>query len=217
MIAGGEIETDRRTPARDEGPSYSPAAQLHRPRHRDSCRTRERNAKAAKGTITVSITPKDGDKVEITLSDDGSGIDVAKIRTAVATTGGGPKEQMASLRDEDVLAVHFPVWDFHQPDDHERFQAAGWVLPSRGEKVEKLGGMLTVETRHSEGTTFRIVLPLTLATFRGVLVRSGELLFIIPTTYVERVTRVERGEIKTIENRETIRYGGAALSPGAIS
>ena len=210
VIAGGEIEANRRILEEMKDPL------IHLLRNCidhgiETSVERERNAKAAKGTITVSITPKDGDKVEILLSDDGSGIDVAKIRTAVATTGGGSKEQIASLRDEDVLPFIFQSGISTSPMI-TNLSGRGLGLAIAREKVEKLGGMLTVETRHSAGTTFRIVLPLTLATFRGVLVRSGELLFVIPTTYVERATRVEQGEIKTIENRETIRYGGAALS-----
>ncbi|MGC1372312.1 MAG: response regulator, partial [Candidatus Sulfotelmatobacter sp.] len=172
---------------------------------------RERKSKAPKGTIAVSITPKDGDKVEVLLSDDGSGIDVAKIRSAVAAAGGGTKEQVASLSDEAVLPFIFQSGVSTSPII-TNLSGRGLGLAIAREKVEKLGGTLTVETRHTVGTTFRIVLPLTLATFRGVLVRSGELLFIIPTTYVERVTRVSRGDIKTVENRETISYGGGALS-----
>jgi two-component system chemotaxis sensor kinase CheA len=209
-IAGGEIETDRRILEEIKDPL------IHLLRNCidhgiETPVERERKGKAPKGTITVSITPKDGDKVEVLLSDDGSGIDVAKIRSAVTTTGSGPKEQIASLSDEDILPFVFQSGVSTSPII-TNLSGRGLGLAIAREKVEKLGGTLTVETRHSAGTTFRIVLPLTLATFRGVLVRSGELLFIIPTTYVERVTRVNRGDIKTVENRETIRYGGEAVS-----
>jgi two-component system, chemotaxis family, sensor kinase CheA len=210
VIAGGEIETDRRILEEMKDPL------IHLLRNCidhgiETPVERERKGKVPKGTITVSITPKDGDKVEVLLSDDGSGIDVAKIRSAVANTGGGPREQMASLSDEDVLHFIFQSGVSTSPII-TNLSGRGLGLAIAREKVERLGGTLTVETRHIGGTTFRIVLPLTLATFRGVLVRSGELLFIIPTTYVERVTRVKRGDIKTVENRETIRYGGGTLS-----
>jgi two-component system chemotaxis sensor kinase CheA len=210
VIAGGEIETDRRILEEIKDPL------IHLLRNCidhgiETPVERECKGKAPKGTITVSITPKDGDKVEVLLSDDGSGIDVAKIRAAVVTTGGGPKEQMASLSDEDVLPFIFQS-GVSTSQIITNLSGRGLGLAIAQEKVERLGGTLTVETRQSAGTSFRIVLPLTLATFRGVLVRSGELLFIIPTTYVERVIRVNRGEIKTVENRETIRYSGEALS-----
>ena len=209
-IAGGEIEADRRILEEIKDPL------IHLLRNCidhgvETPLERERKGKAPKGTITVSITPKDGDKVEVLLSDDGSGIDVAKIRSAAVAAGSGSKEQIALLHDEDVLPFIFQSGVSTSPII-TNLSGRGLGLAIAREKVEKLGGTLTVETRHSVGTTFRLVLPLTLATFRGVLVRSGELLFIIPTTYVERVTRINRGDIKTVENRETIRHRGEALS-----
>jgi two-component system chemotaxis sensor kinase CheA len=80
------------------------------------------------------------------------------------------------------------------------------------EKVEKLRGSLSVETEAGRGTTFRIILPLTLARFRGTLVRAGEHLFVLPTSNVERVMRIRSEDIKTVENRETVVLGGHALS-----
>lgn len=210
VTAGSEIETDRRILEEMKDPL------IHLLRNCidhgiEIPPERERNGKVPKGTITVSITPKDGDKVEVVLSDDGSGIDVAKIRSAVAARGAGPEKQKALLSDEDILPFIFQSGVSTSPIV-TNLSGRGLGLAIAREKVEKLGGTLTVETRKTVGTTFRIVLPLTLATFRGVLVRSGELLFIVPTTYVERVIRVNRGDIKTVENRETIRYGREALS-----
>ena len=80
------------------------------------------------------------------------------------------------------------------------------------EKAEKLGGAYAVETKPGAGTTFRLVLPITMATFRGTLVRLGRRLFVIPTRNVEQVRRVSRDEIRTVENRETIELDGRAVA-----
>ncbi|MFA6598116.1 MAG: response regulator, partial [Ignavibacteriaceae bacterium] len=80
------------------------------------------------------------------------------------------------------------------------------------EKVEKLGGSVSVESQPDIGTTFRLLLPLTLATFRGVIVRLGEHLYAVPTIHVERAVRVNREEIKTVENKETIMIDGKILT-----
>ncbi|MBI4462807.1 MAG: response regulator, partial [Acidobacteria bacterium] len=68
------------------------------------------------------------------------------------------------------------------------------------------------ETAPGVGTSFRIVLPLTVATFRGLLVRVAEHTFVLPTTNVERVLQVLPDDVKTVENRETIQLQGQALS-----
>jgi two-component system chemotaxis sensor kinase CheA len=80
------------------------------------------------------------------------------------------------------------------------------------EKVVKLNGIISVESETNKGTTFRILLPLTLATFRGILVNVKEFMFILPTMNVERVIRVEQEEIKTVENHETIRIDDQIIS-----
>ena len=80
------------------------------------------------------------------------------------------------------------------------------------EKVEKLGGQVSIETHRHAGTSFRMTLPLTLATFRGVLVTVAERPFVIPTTNVERVVRIRQEEIRTVENRDTLSLGDASPS-----
>ena len=58
-----------------------------------------------------------------------------------------------------------------------------------------------MESRKGEGTTFRLSLPLTLATFRGVLVQEWGRPFLIPTAGVRRVLRLSREEIVTVGGR----------------
>ena len=80
------------------------------------------------------------------------------------------------------------------------------------EKIEKLGGnRFGGDASLARGRPSRLAVPLTLATFRGVLVRSGDQVFVFPTINVERAIRADRGEIATMENREVIRIAGRAL------
>jgi two-component system chemotaxis sensor kinase CheA len=79
------------------------------------------------------------------------------------------------------------------------------------EKVGKLGGLISCESKPLEGTTFRMTLPLSLSTYRGVLVRVDEHLFVIPTINMERMKRIKKDEIKTVENRETVLTDGQAI------
>ncbi|MEP6878403.1 MAG: response regulator, partial [Nitrosospira sp.] len=72
------------------------------------------------------------------------------------------------------------------------------------EKVERLGGSIVIKSSPDDGTAFHLLLPLTLANFRGVLVRANGQLFVIPSTSVERVVRINKKDIRTVENRETV-------------
>jgi two-component system chemotaxis sensor kinase CheA len=80
------------------------------------------------------------------------------------------------------------------------------------EKIEAVGGQLSVESKPGTGTIFRIQIPLSLATFRGVLVRSRGQTFVIPTANVDQVFRVDRSMVVLVENRQSIPIGGQAVS-----
>ena len=80
------------------------------------------------------------------------------------------------------------------------------------EKVNKLNGKISVETEPKIGTTFRILLPMTLATFRGIVVKVKEFMYLLPTMNVERVMKISQEEIKSVENHETIRIDEQIVS-----
>ena len=79
------------------------------------------------------------------------------------------------------------------------------------EKVERLGGEVRVERNGARHHVSRAA-PLTLATFRGILVQAADQVFVIPTAHVERVVRVRRSEVKAVGNQDTIVFGARAIS-----
>jgi two-component system chemotaxis sensor kinase CheA len=80
------------------------------------------------------------------------------------------------------------------------------------ENVEELGGIISLDTTPGIGTSFRILVPVTHTTFRGVLIKVAEQLFIVPTMNVERVWRLKSTEVVTVENRETLALNGQVVS-----
>lgn len=172
---------------------------------------RERKKKPSRGTITIAVSEKDGDKVEIFISDDGAGVNVPKVRAAALKLGIVSEEHAQKMDEQEVLSLIFHSGVSTSPVITD-LSGRGLGLAIAREKAERLGGAISLETRADVGTTFRILLPLTLATFRGILVRVDENLFILPTTNVERAVRVSKEEVKTVENRETIQHNGEVVS-----
>jgi two-component system chemotaxis sensor kinase CheA len=80
------------------------------------------------------------------------------------------------------------------------------------EKTEKLGGRIAIESRRAAGTTIRMTLPVTLATFRGVLIKSSQRLFVVPTAQVERVTGFKVQDVQTVQGRNTLAINGRAVA-----
>jgi two-component system, chemotaxis family, sensor kinase CheA len=164
--------------------------------------------KARAGAIAFTAMPKDGSRIEILIADDGAGIDLAKVEAAALKLGiinaqSRDPPSVASLVFQSGVSTSPIITDI---------SGRGLGLAIVREKVEKLGGLISVETLPDRETTFRIVLPLTLATFRGVRVRVNDSQFVLPTIHVEQVARLKKDVIKTVENRETLQWNGRAVT-----
>ena len=208
-ISGEEIEIDRRIleemriafihllrNAIDHG--------IEKPEERRKC------SKPPRGIIRVVVSRSEGNKVDILLSDDGGGIDLKALKEASLKRGILSAEEAEKLADQEMLPLVFQSGVSTSPIITE-ISGRGLGLAIVREKVEKLGGQVSIETHLHSGTTFRMILPLTLATFRGVLVTVAERPFVIPTTNVERVVRTRQEEIRTVENRDTLSLGDATV------
>jgi len=159
--------------------------------------------KPACGTIELAVSQADGNKVEILISDDGGGIDAAKVRTAAVRHGMLTQTEAEKLPAHQALALIFEP-EVSTSEAVTEISGRGLGLAIVREKVEKLGGRVILETRPGLGTSFRLLLPLTLATFRGILVEVVQQVFVLPTANVQRVTSVRPEDVKTVEGREMI-------------
>jgi two-component system chemotaxis sensor kinase CheA len=177
---------------------------------------RQAKGKPPRGTITITISPKEGNQVEMMVSDDGAGMDMAKVRTAAVKRGLISPEQAAKLDEAESLSLIYRSGVSTSPIITE-VSGRGLGLAIVKEKVEGVRGKLSVETYSGKGTTFRILLPLTLTTFHGLVVRLGEQFFVIPSHNVAHAVRVKQAEIKTIENREAIKRDGQMVSFARLS
>jgi two-component system chemotaxis sensor kinase CheA len=167
--------------------------------------------KRGRGTITLDFSAKDGRHVEIVVADDGTGIDPAQVRAAAGKSGIVSMEEAHRLDPKEALALIFRSGLSTSPII-TTVSGRGLGLAIVLEKAEKLGGSVSVDTEPHAGTTFRLLLPLTLATFRGVLVRADDQVFVLPAISVERVAKVYQEKIKTVENREAMLVDGQFLS-----
>lgn len=172
---------------------------------------RKRKGKPPAGTIAISLALVSDNRVEIVVADDGAGIDCDRlVRTAVDAGLVAPEEAERMTATERLnLAFTSGLSTSPLIDD---ISGRGLGLAIARERTASLGGTMTVMTVVGEGTTFRISLPLTLSTFRGVLVEVAGQLFVVPTADVQLVTRRKNDAIATVENRETIDLAGQHLS-----
>jgi two-component system, chemotaxis family, sensor kinase CheA len=172
---------------------------------------RKRLGKPARATITMSVSQMNGSKVEIRVSDDGSGVDVASVKKSAIAHGIISQAEARDLCDHEAMSLIFHSGVSTSPLITE-ISGRGLGMAIVRAKAEKLGGKVTIESERHKGTTLRMTLPQMLATFRGIVISAGGQTLVAPMAGVERVMRVKTSEIKTVENRETILVDGRAVS-----
>ncbi|MBI4417829.1 MAG: response regulator [Ignavibacteriales bacterium] len=210
VVSGEDIEIDRRVLEALKDPF------IHLIRNCidhgiETPEARQRKAKPRRGTITVSVSQKNGSNIEIGVSDDGSGIDPAAVRTAAVRNEIISQSEAATLSDNDSLDLIFQSGVSTSPIITD-VSGRGLGLAIVRERVESLGGHVSVDSQPGRGTTFHLRVPVTVATFRAIFVRVAEHIFAVPAAAVERVVAVRGEEIRTLENRETVLIGGEILS-----
>ncbi len=167
--------------------------------------------KPPRATITFVVSPVNGNKVELLVSDDGSGIEIDKVKEAAVQRGLISPEQARGMTEPEALALIFQA-DVSTSPIITQLSGRGLGLAIVREKTEKLGGRVSVESQRHVGTTIRILLPMAVATFRGILVEVAKQQFIVPTAQVERVLRFKATDVQTVEGRETLSLDGRAVS-----
>ncbi|HEX4120751.1 MAG TPA: response regulator [Verrucomicrobiae bacterium] len=167
--------------------------------------------KPLRATITFVVSPINGSKVELLVSDDGSGIDIDKVKEAAVQRGLISAEQSRVMTQSEAMALVFQA-DVSTSPIITQLSGRGLGLAIVREKTEKLGGRVSVESQRRVGTSIRIVLPIAAATFRGILVEVAKRQYIVPTAQVERVLRFKATDVQTVEGRETLSLNGRAVA-----
>jgi two-component system chemotaxis sensor kinase CheA len=209
VVQGGEVEIDRRI-LEEMKDALTHLIRNCLDHGIELPEERLKKNKPAQATITLAVSQMVGGKVEILISDDGGGIDVERVKAAALKQGVLSPQELAQLTEEEAIMLIFQSAVSTSPIVTD-LSGRGLGMAIVREKVEKLGGKISVETVRHVGSIFRIQLPLTLATFRGVLVEAAGQTFVIPTSHVERVVRIARQNIQTVQNKETISLNGRVL------
>jgi two-component system chemotaxis sensor kinase CheA len=166
--------------------------------------------KPAQGTLSISLTPRDGGRAEITISDDGRGMDGARLIAEAIAKGVVNEQEAASLEQGQILALAFQS-GLSTSNGLTDLSGRGLGLAIVQEKVERLGGSIAVETAPGAGTSFRLLLPVTMAAFRVVMAMVAGQFYALPTNRVERVARIPDHAVELVDQREMVRVDGKAV------
>lgn len=166
---------------------------------------RKKAGKNTKGHLTIKVSHEAGQKIGVTIQDDGKGLDHQNIINAAIKNNAVSQSEVKELTESQINQLIFTSGVSTSPIITD-VSGRGLGMAIVAEKINHLGGKIFVDTTPKKGTTFRIELPQTLATFSGILVEASGQRFLLPTTSVFKAVKVSKQEIKPVEAKNTFRF-----------
>jgi len=168
---------------------------------------REAAGKPAKGRVSLTVSVA-GDRLVVTLSDDGRGIDPERVRASAVGKGLLSIDDAVALSDAQARRLIF-LAGFSTADSISSVSGRGVGMDAVQRAIERLQGTIEVDSTVGSGSTFRISLPVSAITTRLLTVFAGEIVYgvrldqIVETLRidVDAVHKVGQGEACVVRDR----------------
>src|SRR6185295_12368028 len=132
---------------------------------------RVQRGKPAHGRLSLRAY-HEGGQVNIEISDDGGGVDPARVKQKAVEKGIIRPEQAERLSDREAVNLIF-LAGFSTAEQVTSISGRGVGMDVVKTNIEKIGGVVDLFSRPRQGTTVKIKIPLTLAIIPGLVVHSG--------------------------------------------
>lgn len=153
---------------------------------------------------------QDGNNVIIEVRDDGSGINVEKVKQNAINKGTITLEQAETMTDKEIVDLLFRP-SFSTAEKITDISGRGVGLDVVKTKIEGLGGSIETKTELGVGSCFIIRLPLTLAIIQALMVELGTEKYAIPLSSIQTIEDVAYEEIKYVQTKEVINLRGTVI------
>jgi len=175
----------------------------------ESNEERQRLGKNSVGSIFLEAY-QEGNNVVIEVRDDGSGINVDKIKKKALERGTITEDQAARMSDKEIIDLLFQP-SFSTAEQVTDVSGRGVGLDVVKTKIETLGGEIEARSVLGEGSTFIIRLPLTLAIIQALMVMIGREKFALPLGSIQTVENIPNTDVRMIQGKEVINLRGSVI------
>lgn len=175
----------------------------------ESTEDRVRVGKSATATLELIATHEEN-HVVIIVQDDGRGIDPERVQAAAIKKGLISAERARELGEQEAIQLLFAS-GFSTADQVTDVSGRGVGLDVVRKNIERVGGRIEVESKIGVGTTFRLLLPLTLATIRALLIEVGRDILALPLSTIAETLRVPPEEITSVKGRWVTQVRGRVV------
>jgi two-component system chemotaxis sensor kinase CheA len=151
-----------------------------------------------------------GNHVFIEVGDDGKGINREKVLNKAIERGVVSPEEAKSLTDQQVYTLIFSS-GFSTADKISDISGRGVGLDVVKTKIESLGGVISIDSALGMGSTFRIMLPLTLSIINSMLVKVEDETYAIPFSSIVEITMESQDHVSTLHGQKVIQFRGQVV------
>jgi two-component system chemotaxis sensor kinase CheA len=148
-----------------------------------------------------------GTFVEIEITDDGRGLDLAKIREKAIQKSLISEDE--ELNDSALISLIFAP-GFSTTDNLSDVSGRGIGMDIVRSRIKDLRGDIEVDTKKGEGTNFTIRLPLTLSIIDGLLTKVTDDFYVFPTSTIEKIYALTK-EVKRNLRRQVVVFEGREI------
>ncbi|MBW4511284.1 MAG: response regulator [Scytonematopsis contorta HA4267-MV1] len=165
--------------------------------------TRKNSGKSEQGLIEIKAAHQ-GNLTIITVSDDGRGISLEKIRTR-ATAMGLDANLLVNASQEELISLIFEP-GFSTTEQVTALSGRGVGMDIVRHNLKQVRGEVKVDTRPGVGTTFTLLVPLTLSVVKVLLVESNQMLLAFPIDAIAEIFLMQSRQILHIAGREVLNW-----------
>ncbi|RUM69037.1 MAG: hybrid sensor histidine kinase/response regulator [Sulfurospirillum sp.] len=176
----------------------------------ESPEEREAKGKPRKGTVKLKAY-NEGNQIVIAIEDDGAGMDPDFLKMKAIEKGVITEREADQLSDKEAYALIFRP-GFSTAAKVTGVSGRGVGMDVVKTNIEKLNGIIDIDSEMDKGSVFKLKIPLTLAIMQSLLVSVQEEFFAIPLASVLETVRISMDEIYTIEGKNVLRLRNEILS-----
>jgi two-component system chemotaxis sensor kinase CheA len=175
----------------------------------ESAADREQAGKPARGRIELNAYHQ-GNQVILEISDDGCGMDAAKLKAHALRLGFVTHDDALRMTETEALNLIFRP-GFSTAEEVTEISGRGVGMDVVQSVLHRLKGSVHIETHAGQGTKFRLKLPLTLAIIKALLFHVEQRLYAIPLNAVVEIARTLESEVHQVDHYEVLQLRNQVL------
>lgn len=172
----------------------------------ESAQQRLAAGKPEQGRIVLEARHSAG-MLQVNVSDDGAGVDLARLRRIIVERKLSTEEVVARLSEAELLEFLL-LPGFSLREEVTDISGRGVGLDVVADMLKQVRGTVRITSNPGQGTRFQLQLPLTLSVIRSLLVNIDDEPYAFPLAYVNRTLTLQREQIDVIEGYQHFNFEG---------